>query len=133
MTVWPGPKYGDRVPSKDGGFCWGHHKESCLCPHWVYVLEDAEGFALYVGCTTNFAGRMRSHFTKPWYGAVAATRLRAVVGKAAALDLERQLTDQLKPVHDRSWVVRNQWGRGGVKRAALEERSAMPAQGGTAA
>jgi len=91
---------------------WGHHVEDCACLHWVYVMSNAAGAVLYIGATSKPQVRLESHYRKPWFSTVVSVRWIPVAGKRAAMALERRLTDEHRPLHDRSWVVRNPLGAG---------------------
>lgn len=71
-------------------------------PHTVYLYRDADGSPLYVGCTCNWPKRDRDHRrAAPWRDDVATVEVVANgMARFDALDLERDLIQQLRPVHN---------------------------------
>lgn len=69
----------------------------------VYVLREANGSVLYVGRTTLFRlrGRMRDHYKQfSWAKEVDNCKLYAYRFPETAIEIERRLIHQYKPLHN---------------------------------
>lgn len=88
--------------------------------HYVYTAYDAEGRALYVGCTKNPSQRRSAHLSGSgqsrcgWFGAyVKRWRVTGPLPKVAAYALERRRTAELQPPfngYSAGNRVRDKWG-----------------------
>lgn len=71
-------------------------------PHWTYVVRDAAGQVLYVGCTVNPLGRMRQHKATrtSWWADRATVYWREYPDFNAARAAEADLIRTLQPLHN---------------------------------
>ena len=73
-------------------------------PHFVYQIWSGDT-CLYVGATANVGQRLSAHSKKEWWH--SATRVIADVypNKYDALDVERDLIQELDPWHNQQCVL----------------------------
>lgn len=77
--------------------------------HYVYRCFDADGSALYVGCTLDVRRRMAQHRrNKPWADLVDHVEVTTHAGRRAGFAVERDEIKRLAPIH-------NTLGRADVK------------------
>ncbi len=91
-----------------------------MTPHWVYIFRNRAGVALYVGCTSRLPQRLSAHAAdKSWYGEVASVSADMHHDQATAEAAELALIRSLRPLYERSSVMRSHRG----ERAALPCRT----------
>lgn len=60
-------------------------------PHWVYLLFNGAGEALYIGCTSNPARRYKEHRSARWFAGVDHVKLIGpFVGHLAQMRAQRR-------------------------------------------
>lgn len=70
-------------------------------PHTVYLLSDASGDLLYVGCTMDVHRRIRQHRrTKAWGDSIASVRTVELPNLFLALAVEARAIISLRPRHN---------------------------------
>lgn len=71
-----------------------------LCPASVYTFFDADGNALYVGCTGRQYVRFAGHGGKDWWTDVTRIEVEHYEAKQDGLRRERRLINELRPLHN---------------------------------
>lgn len=66
----------------------------------VYILRDANGAALYVGCSGRLAIRLRAHMARSWWPDVASIDITRYHDRATALAAERTAIRSEAPAHN---------------------------------
>lgn len=93
--------------------------------HFVYEAYDADGIALYVGCTGDPQTRYKAHLAgnadaRGWFDPfVTKWRVSGPYQKSVALFIERQTIDALQPIWNGA-SLRNRRGRRELIREYLE-------------
>lgn len=90
----------------------------------VYVLRDAKGAPVYVGCTADVDGRLSGLSRSKWWSDVDTVE-GYPVRAAAAPDVERVLIALLAPTHNRAGRTTN-YSRPGMQRQSARKRAARP-------
>jgi len=90
------------VPIKPGTPSEWDHIFHCAPAHeFVYVFRDALDRVLYVGITWSAKARWRHHKRKKaWWFQVTSAQLSCCDSNFKALELERHLIKELKPMHN---------------------------------
>jgi predicted GIY-YIG superfamily endonuclease len=90
------------VPIRPGVPSEWDHIFHCTPDHeFVYVFRDALERVLYVGITWSAKARWRTHKRKKsWWFQVASAELTCCDKVIHALEVERQLIKELKPMHN---------------------------------
>jgi predicted GIY-YIG superfamily endonuclease len=69
-------------------------------PHYVYRYYDADGQALYIGCTFDVARRERQHRYKEWFPLVARRVIDQFPNKFAGRSAEEVWIQREQPIHN---------------------------------
>lgn len=73
--------------------------------HCVYWFKNRDGRCLYIGITANLGRRIGEHSKRYWFTETADIGVDWVPDKSTAIDLERLLIEDWRPVHN---VMHNQ-------------------------
>lgn len=90
------PYTGERLRIRPDGSTW----EIPMVPAAVYSFFNAEGKALYVGCTTRGASRFGDHGEKDWFTESTRVEVEHFEDKSDGLNRERDLIRELRPAHN---------------------------------
>lgn len=73
-----------------------------MSEHYVYSAWDANGQALYVGCTNNVRRRMKEHanVSMSWVPRAVVMTVIPFATQAEALDAEARQIDKLRPLYN---------------------------------
>ena len=66
-------------------------------PHTIYVVRNAAGDVIYVGCTYDLASRMASHRYAPWWSEKATVETETRPDLYTALTRESELIREFDP------------------------------------
>lgn len=67
-------------------------------PHFVYRYYNADGVALYVGCTHNVAKREAQHRSKEWFPLVVTRRVDEYVDRSSGRLAEQAAIKREQPI-----------------------------------
>lgn len=69
--------------------------------HSVYIAHGSDGAVLYVGCTSNVAGRAKNHRNKSrWWPLATRFTVRGPYFRSTAYRIERETIARLRPSHN---------------------------------